>query len=286
MLKGYKHLIPDVTVAHVQATGDVQNPVYSTENLQASQREFSITVPSVGIFFVRDSREVEFSVLPEADEDWVRLYLNGQVLVALLHQRKIINFHASSFVYAGRGVMILGETGAGKTSLTVAFALKGAGLLSDDLTPVIFKDSGPYIWPLNRDIKLREDTVVQLGISRDKLKNAERGTGKQYLDVSRVNVTDYPLHTILKIETGDTNKVEFLEPAAAEKFSLLRSEICSWEILAGMPETEAAYLQQLLKIVEQVRFVRVIRPVSIEISEFHEAVRDYLTETEVKSTLL
>lgn len=276
MLKGYKHLVPDVTVALVEATGVVQNPVYSTENLQVSQREFSLTVPSVGSFFVRDSREVEFSVLPEADEDWVRLYLNGQVLVALLHQRKIINFHASSFVYAGRGVMILGETGAGKTSLTVAFALNGAGFLSDDMTPVLFKDSAPYIWPLNRDIKLREDTVTQLGISRDRLKNAERGTGKQYLDVSRVNVSDYPLHTILKIETGDISKVEFHEPAAAEKFSLLRSEICSWEILAGMPETEASYLQQLLNIVEQVRFVRVIRPADIEIRKIHEAVRGYL----------
>ena len=60
-------------------------------------------------------------------------------------------------------------------------------------------------------------------------------------------------------------KPEFHEPAPAEKFSLLRSEICSWEMLAGMPETEAEYLQQLLHIVEQVRFVRVVRPAEIEI---------------------
>jgi hypothetical protein len=51
-------------------------------------------------------------------------------------------------------------------------------------------------------------------------------------------------------------------------------------MLAGMPETEAAYLQQLLKIVEQVRFVRVVRPDKIEISVLHAAVRDYLAEVE------
>ena len=74
------------------------------------------------------------------------------------------------------------------------------------------------------------------------------------------------LHTVLKIEIGNCRKPEFHEPSPAEKFSLLRSEICSWEMLAGMPETEAAYLQQLLQIVEQVRFVRVVRPAEIEIA--------------------
>ena len=53
-------------------------------------------------------------------------------------------------------------------------------------------------------------------------------------------------------------------------------------MLAGMPETEVAYLQQLLHIVEQVKFVRVVRPGEIEISELHTAVRNYLAEAEGK----
>ena len=258
------------------AVPDVARPVFIGPDYQVSQSEFALQAEGVGSFFVRNGCEVDYSVANGADPGWVKLYLNTRVLVALLHQRQIISFHASSFVNAGSGVMILGETGAGKTSLTVAFALKGAGFLSDDLTPVIFKDSTPQIWPLNRDLKLRENTIVQLGISRDKLKNAERGTGKQYLNFRRADVSDYPLHTILKIETDDSNKVEFHEPAAAEKFSLLRSDICSWEILAGMPETETADLQQLVKIIEKVHFVRVTRPADIEIRKMHEVVRDYL----------
>jgi hypothetical protein len=273
-------LLPGVTIACTNTVSVLSHPLYKAESWQVNQEEFDLQVEGVGSFYAAGGDLIEYSTETGADVAWVKLYLNGQVLVALLHQRKIINFHASSFIHDGRGVMILGETGAGKTSITVAFAMKGAGFLSDDLTPVIFKGSTPCVWPLTRDIKLREDTVQQLGISREKLKEAEAGTGKQYLDVNRADVSDYPLHTILKIETGDSTKVEFHEPAAAEKFSLLRSEICSWEMLAGMPETEAAYLQQLLKIVEQVRFVRVVRPDKIEISVLHAAVRDYLAEVE------
>lgn len=274
----YSFPVRDVLLEEVDAVPVVKNPVASGDVWFSSSVEFSLQATRVGSFYVSDGGYVRFNPTPGADPAWVQLYLNSQVLVALLHQRKIINFHASSFINAERGVMILGDTGAGKTSLTLAFAMQGAGFLSDDLTPIIFKNSQPHIWPLNRDVKLREDTVTQLGISHERLKDAERGTGKQYLDIRRVDVSDYPLHTILKIETGDTSKVEFHEPAATEKFSLLRSEICSWEILAGMPETEAAYLQQLLKIVEQVRFVRVTRPANIGISVLHEAVRDYLAE--------
>ena len=109
--------------------------------------------------------------------------LNSQVLVALLHQREIINFHAGSFVYNGRGVMVLGETGAGKSSLVIAAAQKGAGFLTDDLTPVVFRDGYPCIWPLRRKVKIRRDTAEQLGIDQDNLHDAEAGTGKKYLSL-------------------------------------------------------------------------------------------------------
>jgi hypothetical protein len=80
----------------------------------------------------------------------------------------------------------------------------------------------------------------------------------------------------LRIEFGECRSPEFNEPLPAEKFSLLRSEVCSWEMLAGMPETEAAYLQQLVEIIERVRFVRVMRPAEISIAEMHLAVRQFL----------
>jgi len=80
----------------------------------------------------------------------------------------------------------------------------------------------------------------------------------------------------MKVETGDVSLPVFDEPSPAERFAFLRSEICMSEILAGMPETESAYLQQIVKIIEKVHFVRVVRPAEIKISEMHSAVSKYL----------
>ena len=271
----------DVIIERVAFKMEVADPKYIGENCQVNQKEFAIQFPGVGSFYARDGREVVYCTEPDADHDWVKLYLNGQVLVALLHQRKIINFHASSFIHHSRGVMVLGDTGAGKSSLTISFVLAGAGFLSDDLTPVIFREGIPYILPLDRRVKIREATAVQLNIGRERLAEAEAGTGKKYLSLGHAGVADHKLHTILRIETGDVRKPMFIQPSAAEKFSLLRGEICSWEVLAGMPETEREYLRQLVCILEQVQFVKVVRPVEIEIVALHDAVSRYLKRIDV-----
>lgn len=272
----YSFPLMDVLLKETAEVSAVKNPVASGDMWHASGEEFSLQAPGVGAFYVRDGREVIFSVVPGADPEWVQLYLNGQVLVALLHQRKTISFHASCFVHDGRGMMMLGETGAGKTSLTMAFASAGAAFMSDDLTPVIFKEDMPYIWSLVRKIKLRVDSIDQLNISQSSLTDAEAGTGKKYLILDKGAEEYNKLDIILKIETGEVDRPVFTELNPAEKFALLRSEICSWEILAGMPETEAAYLQQLVKILDSVHFTRVTRPADIRITEMHASIRNYL----------
>lgn len=252
------------------------HPLHKAESWQVNQEEFALQVEGVGSFYASGGDRVEYSAEEHADPAWVKLYLNGQVLVALLHQRKIINFHASSFVHDGRGMMMLGETGAGKTSITMSFASAGAVFMSDDLTPVIFSEDDPHVWSLDRKIKLRVDSIDQLNISQSSLTDAEAGTGKKYLILDKGDEEYHRLDIILKIETGEVDGPVFTELTTAEKFALLRSEICSWEILAGMPETEAAYLQQLVKILDSVHFTRVTRPADIRITEMHASIRKYL----------
>jgi hypothetical protein len=268
--------LKDVSIRKVMSPRDILAPAYSDNQWKVNPHECSVVVDGVGQFYVRDGREVEVCPFANVDPDWMNWSLNSQVLVALLHQRKIINFHASSLIHNERGILILGETGSGKSSLTAAFSLNGAGFLSDDLTPIIFKEQKPYIWPLYRQIKLRESALQQLNIDPALLKKAEKGTDKYFLTVHKARVSSYPLHVILKLEVGDEPGIYIHEPKSDESFALLRSEICSWEMLRGMPETEKAYLQQLIEIVHSVRVARVTRARGVEVSELYEAVICYL----------
>lgn len=269
-------VIKDLKIKPVALIRGLNNIRYSDENIAVNENEYFLKVPGVGSFYACNGNLIEYSAEKGADPQWVQLYLNNQVLVALLHQRKIISFHASSFILRELGIMILGETGAGKTSLTVAFTINGAGFLSDDLTPVVFREQVPNIWSLTRKVKLRQDSVEQLNLNEGSLSEAETGTGKKYLDITKAIEEYHKLDIIVKIETGDVNEPVFVNLSPSDRFSLLRSEVCSWEILSGMPETETAYLQQLVKILEQVHFVKVIRPPGITIAGMHQALNRYL----------
>ena len=270
--------VSGVDICKVNNSRRVKEAEYSAENFQVNQNEFSIQVEGVGSFYVCNGDEVEYAPIIGADPDWVNIYLNGQVLAALLHQRKIINFHASSFIYKNHGVMILGGTGAGKSSLTAAFTMDNAVFLSDDFTPVIFNEGIPDIWPVYKTIKVRSNTISQLQIDESRTRIAEQGTGKFFFEVPGAGLDKYPLHYIIKIEIGRTPSTRFTIPSPAENFELLRSEICSWEILNGMPETEKAYLVQLVEIVKHVEIIKVVRPEEILISELYRAICDYMSE--------
>lgn len=268
--------LPDLKISRTDRLPEIVRPLYSGSGMEVAPGEFILKIPGVADFYVAEGHLVEYLCHPSADRDWVRLYLEGVVLVALLHQRYIISFHASSFIHKGKGVMIMGETGAGKSSLTLSFTLNGAGFLTDDLTPVTLTTGRPSVLPLNRRIKIRSSTAEELRVESDRLTDAESGTGKKYIEIMPAMAAEHQVDIILKIEVGDVAEPLFREPSPAEKFSLLRSEVCSWEILAGMPETEAAYLQQILDIVQRVRIFRVTRPSGIRITDFYESVRVFL----------
>ena len=268
--------INDVTFTHVSSIPLVADPLYSGENMMVSATEFAMSVPGTGHLYTREGKIVEYDIEPGADPEWIRLYLKTQALVALLHQRGIISFHASSFRHDGQAIMILGESGAGKSSLTASFVLNGAGFLTDDVTPVIFKGETPYVMPLHDAIRLRDHSVDQLKIDTGDLTRAEPGSGKQYMQVRNAARENCPLSYIFKIEIEKKRIPSFRIPEPTDAFALLRSEVCSWEILRGMPATEANYMHQLLEIIKQVKIVRVVRPAGIKISELEEAVRKYL----------
>lgn len=265
-----------VTIKIVTGCKNVSNPLHKTDMWTIGPSEFRMVIDGVATFYASKGNYVELDPNPDADPAIIRMNLYGNVLAALLHQRKIIHFHASSIFYNGKGIMLLGETGAGKSSLAASFILQGADFLSDDLSPLIFHKQQPLIWPIYKTIKLRDDAIHQLKIDRRRTRKAEEGTGKYFFKVKTSVGTTFPLHIILRIQPSDVSQIIIREVSSMEGFPMLRSEICSWEMLFGMPETEKAYFNQLVAILRHTRFINVVRPHYYPISELHNQVAEYL----------
>lgn len=274
----------DVTVRRVSVTKSVTSPVYSDSNWQMNQSEFAMQVKGLADFYAFDGREVEYSPEEGADPNSIELYMNGSVYGAILHQRLILPFHGSSFIYNDSAVMICGDAGAGKSSLTASFCLNGAEFLSDDVTPVIFRDGIPYVHSLSDRLKLWGDALSQLNMEKGMLESIFPGTDKYFYPMRTAGDEMRKLTHLFIIEIIETGQTTFTETFGAGKFSVLRNEIYRPEYLQGMKENEPVYFKNIMDICENVKVIRIKRRQNIKIAELHKSVEEFL-EGDIKSVL-
>lgn len=275
-----KYSIPfpldDVKIKKVDRVSRVQDPVYSNSWMSISPVEFTMTVKNVGSFYACNGNQIEYSPDEKADSASLELYMNGSVYGAILHQRRILPLHGSSFIFDGSGVMFCGDSGAGKSSLTTSFCLNGAGFLTDDVTPILYKNEKPYIWPKSGKIKLWDDSLQQFNKEKSDLIKIRPEDEKYYLEFESNQSRAYPLETILILQVTDDEKVSFEKVQKVEGFSYLHQEIYRREYLFAMPEAESAYLEQISSICNQASIIKVQRPETITISEMTQTVSDFL----------
>ncbi len=266
----------DVIIRLVDSARKVERPEYADSLWQMNQHEFAMQVDGVGSFYACNGNEVEYSPLPSATPESVELYLNGSVYGAILHQRKILPMHGSSFIYNNIGIMVCGESGTGKSALTAAFCADGAIFLTDDVTPVVFKEGKPFILALSDRIKLWGNTFEQLGIPKEGLRKIDPETDKFYFPVEKGNFSIFPLNCIYIINIHDKNEIAFDRLTGASKFTTLRNEIYRWEYLAGMPENETVYFRKLCDIAENVKISIVRRSPDIPVMKLMTAIKNDL----------
>ncbi len=275
--------LENVHIRKLAEIAPVEVPVYATESLQVNARECRLVIAGAGVYYALEGRQLWYASEPGADTQWATGQLEGLPLAALLHQRGVLHFHAASFVFEGEGVLLLGQSGAGKSSLTAAFAMAGATALSDDLSAIVFEGSQPVIWPVDRQIRLRQNTIGQLQLGPGQLEAQDPITGKYTFKTRPHQIDRFELHHLIHLETYPGTNTCLEPPPAQEQFSLLRSEVCHWEILRGMPQTEKDYLGKILQILNHTQLIRVQRSENCSITCLQKTIANFMRKQKQKA---
>ncbi|MCE5175039.1 MAG: hypothetical protein ABFC90_10060 [Bacteroidales bacterium] len=235
-------------------------PIYSTPRIQVNETDFAMTIDGVATYRVKDGQKIWVSPHPGADRASIQLFLNGSVFGALLHQQGSIPFHGCSFEYEGKGIIICGNSGVGKSSVTAAFCQKGARFINDDITPVCLEKDGAKIVPINTKIKLWDDSLKTLEIGDKDLEKIRPEMQKFYVPFGGTNQHPVPLNTVIILSTHEDNKYKAEKLTGIEKYNLLRKNIYRKMYLRGMPLTAGRLFKNLLGIAEKIEVILVKRP--------------------------
>ena len=194
-----------------------------------------ITIERTALFKIIHQNELLYdaSLYPHSSEKRIGLIFLHLILQFLISGSSHFLFHGSAVSLPGtnsagicsRGggaLILLGEKGAGKSTLAAALSLSGCSLLCDDIVPIVeSEDSGiPAVLPGISRAKLLPDAYKNLIGSIETAALNYDGISKYYTDLPQEQKT-VPLTAVLYLEQKPIESVEIQSVSGMKKFQKL-----------------------------------------------------------------
>ena len=187
--------------------------------------------------------------------DWIRGFATG---ISLMQRGQLV-LHANSFVSNNQLIALTGDTGAGKSSLAMAFHQSGALFHADEL--VVFQKEShislpgfPFLrlWPEELE-KHTIDTSI-CNILWDEEKKYAYSTSTQRSTDSLA--IDFLIHIS---ESADIESCELKEVKGIEKLKVFLKSLYRPELLETI-DPKQNHLQQAVNIIKTMRIFQLTRP--------------------------
>ncbi|SFC61910.1 phosphoenolpyruvate carboxykinase (ATP) [Spirosoma endophyticum] len=115
----------------------------------------------------------------QTDVKILSLFILSEALGLILFQNGYLLLHGSAIQLNNKGVVFVGEPGAGKSTTVAAFAQKGVSIISDDMVCIRIDEMGkPSLIPAFPQIKIWEKSVEGLQLSKNDLNVLRTGSTK------------------------------------------------------------------------------------------------------------
>ncbi len=202
---------PDISILrNLPLPASHQKP--SSISLFQSDNGLCVHWPGVASYTICEGRRVIITPTENGRANLEQQPLYGIVLAAILQQRGLLILHGSSVEINGRGLLIIGQKGYGKSTITASLLTRGHGFLTDDVTALkIHKLQPTQILPGIPRLKLWPDAVRVLGFKPEAFPLVAPTIQKHVLCYSEQfrNETT-PLQTIVMLKYGNTTKLTTL----------------------------------------------------------------------------
>lgn len=231
------------------------------ENFRCNAQAFLFHVPALARFYVTKGREIVVEKQGHPDAGLMKAYLLGICVGMALQQRGTLAFHGSALVIDHQAVIITGECGAGKSTLSQGFRQAGYGYLSDDLSVALFDHGGkacvPWSFPGQR---LHADSATALGYDLGHLKPTGDDLGKYHVGDTDLFLKDVvPLGAMVKIVPFDGEQVVVEALQGMAKMPLVLENLYTHLFIEGMG-LGGEFFEKASRIMASVKVFKLYRP--------------------------
>jgi len=239
-------------------------------------------VKGIGSYRIACGNSIIIEKESQTQDSFIRIFLLGSAMGALLHQRGMLPLHGNGIVHGGGCIAVLGHSGRGKSTLAAAFKGRGYKLLSDDICALNVRlDEAPIVYPGIPRINLWHDAITKVGADKSRMEQIHPGEAKFSLPVD-VEYCDapMPLKHVYILETYDERKIVIEQLPPLKKMQLLRMHTYRKGIVTKMGAGKL-HFKMCADVAQQVRIARIHRPANVFLlDELVELIENDIKENE------
>lgn len=265
---------PDVVINLGEVPDYLYNMLNNNMLYQVRKNDFLLNIAAVGKYRVQNGRTITVEPERNANAQEIRLFLLGSAMGALLHQRKTITLHGSGVVKDNQGIVFIGKSSAGKSTIAAGLLSNGYSVITDDIAVIRFHGKNPYILPGIPHLKLWKDVLNHL---KDKsyFERVKPKVEKYKMPIKPIESSkSVLLDKIIFISQNSHHGFRFEEVLGADKFNLLISNTYRIQYVEKIGGFET-HFKNISKLASKIRIYMIERPISpLEIKKFANFVDD------------
>lgn len=198
-------------------------PAFEASIYEVGHREANLAWGRVGAFRITGGSRIEIDPVAGVDPKLIAFPLLGPVIACLLDQRGSHVLHASAVSVAGRGAVLMGDKGAGKSTTAGLLVSAGHRLLADDVVALEISEAGrATMMPGFPQLKLADAAAAALQLAGAQvLDMVDPAIGKrQHRLGGSFGSGEIEAGRLYVLERGAEAGIEMLDPQAALKAAM------------------------------------------------------------------
>ena len=179
-------------------------------------------IDNVASYYIKDGNKVIVEPCKEANNIIVNVFLMCSCLGFIMLQRDKVAIHGGTIVVNDKAVILTGDRGAGKSTLTTALRLKGHKFISDDVAAVEIDDEIKinHGFPYQ---KLCKDAMINFNYDYKEVISFMSDSQMKYIVPAHNQFTydDTKLLAVVEIVEGDVENILMTEIRGSKKLNII-----------------------------------------------------------------
>ncbi|MBE5963137.1 MAG: hypothetical protein E7256_17455 [Lachnospiraceae bacterium] len=269
------HQYSDVSIEIGIMPQKVKESIASGQEYVIRKDEVWFYIPDSGSYYIENGERILVEKKQQSDQNLVECFILGACLAHLLLQRQEVPIHGGANVVDNKALIIMGECGAGKSTLTTALRLDGFPVIADDISTVHIVNETAMVMPAAPRQKLCRDTAIRFGLDLHNLDYISEGKDKFAVDLKQDFCTvEKEAGVIIEICLSDQEEASISEIIGIDKVYTILNNI-QRKVYFDAVGVNPVIMKKVVKIASTVRMYRILRPKGKEtLNEIKELLLD------------